>query len=193
LFKIAVLVSGNGSNLQSIIDAINKQQIKAQISFIVSSNPKAYALQRAKNHHIKSFVVARNKCLNSSDKILELLLQDKVDLVVLAGYLNILEGKILQVYKKRIINIHPALLPKYGGVGMYGYHVHDAVIKNKEKESGCTVHYVDKEIDKGEVILQSKVVVRKNDTPQTLAKRILEEEHKILPKAINKIKLQIEG
>jgi phosphoribosylglycinamide formyltransferase-1 len=187
LFKIAVLVSGSGSNLQAIIDAINQKQLNAEITLVISSNAKAYALERAKQHQIKTYVVAKKDYANPSDEILKILSAQPVDLIVLAGYLGILQGEILKVYQNKIINIHPALLPKFGGSGMYGHHVHEAVIKAKETESGCTVHYVSAQIDQGEIILQTKVNVLPNDTPDTLAERILVEEHKLLPKAIQKI------
>jgi phosphoribosylglycinamide formyltransferase-1 len=180
LFKIAVLVSGNGSNLQTIIDAIDSHELDAEISIVISSNNHAFALVRANKRHIKTYVVSKKEFVNPSDEILKLAQTHAIDLIVLAGYLGILNGEILKVYKNKIINIHPALLPKYGGPGMYGYHVHEAVIKAKETESGCTVHYVSEQIDAGEIIMQSKVKVLPDDTATTLAKRILVEEHKIL-------------
>ncbi|MDR3257811.1 MAG: phosphoribosylglycinamide formyltransferase [Mycoplasmataceae bacterium] len=182
--KIAVLVSGGGSNLQSIIDAIKHKELDATIELVISSNSKAYALERAKQHNIKSYVVSKKDFSNPSDEILKIVNQHHVELIILAGYLGILNGRLLNEYQNKIINIHPALLPKFGGAGMYGHHVHEAVIKANEHESGATVHYVDEKVDGGNIILQVKVPVLNDDTPDALAKRVLEQEHKILPKAI---------
>jgi phosphoribosylglycinamide formyltransferase-1 len=185
LFKIAVLVSGGGTNLQSIIDAINNREINAQIVAVISSTPNAYALERAKANNIETFVVTKKEFINPSDKICDILNKLNIDLVVLAGYLGILKGQILSKYK--IINIHPALLPKFGGVGMYGIHVHEAVISAHETKSGCTVHYVNDKVDGGDIILQRYVDVLPDDTPETLAKRVLIQEHIGLIEAIKKI------
>jgi phosphoribosylglycinamide formyltransferase-1 len=184
LFKIAVLVSGGGSNLQAIIDAIDKHELNAKIEIVIASNSKAFALERAKKHHIKTYIISKKVYANPSDEILKLVKEHDINLIVLAGYLGILSGELLKTYRNKIINIHPALLPKFGGSGMYGHYVHEAVLKANETESGCTVHYVSERIDGGKIILQAKVKVLSDDTPETLAKRILIEEHKILPKAI---------
>jgi phosphoribosylglycinamide formyltransferase-1 len=185
LFKIAVLVSGGGTNLQSIIDAIKNREINVQITVVVSSTPNAYALERAKTNNIQTFVVTKKEFPNPSNRICDILDKLDIDLVVLAGYLGILKGQILSKYK--IINVHPALLPKFGGVGMYGIHVHEAVISAGEKKSGCTVHYVNDKVDGGEIILQKYVDVLQDDTPETLAKRVLFQEHICLIEAIKKI------
>lgn len=187
MFKIAVLVSGGGTNLQSIIDAIKQKQINAKIELIISSSRNAYALERAKDNRIPSFVISKKDFANPSDEICNILINHNIDLVVLAGYLGILHGKILQRFKNKIINIHPALLPKFGGPGMYGIHVHEAVLLAHEKESGCTVHYVDDEVDGGKIILQKRVPVLPDDTPDSLAKRVLTQEHICLVEAIKKI------
>jgi phosphoribosylglycinamide formyltransferase-1 len=187
LFKIAVLVSGSGSNLQAIIDAIDNRELNVEIAMVIASNHQAFALERAQKHHIQSYVVSKKEFANCSDQILKLAKLHQVNLIVLAGYLGILNGKLLDEYNGKIINIHPALLPKYGGPGMYGHYVHEAVIKAQEMESGCTVHYVSAQIDGGEIILQTKVKVLAHDTPTTLAKRILVQEHKLLPAAIKLI------
>lgn len=187
MFKIVVLVSGGGSNLQAIIDAIAQHQLNAEITTVISSSSKAYALERAKLHNILTYVVTKKEFDDPNAEILKILSNQHIDLIVLAGYLGILSGELLRVYKNKIINIHPALLPKFGGSGMYGHFVHEAVLKAKEKESGCTVHYVTDKIDQGKIIMQAKVNVLDDDTPETLAKRILVEEHKLLPKAIQSI------
>ena len=180
LFNIAVMVSGSGSNLQAIIDNVNLGYIKANIELVISSKQDAYALKRAKDNNIKSVVLK-----DDIKKMLEVLEENDIDLIVLAGYLSILDKKIIERYENRIINIHPSLIPKYCGKGYYGIKVHENVIENKEKVSGATVHYVDNGIDTGEIIIQEHLQVNEDDTAQTLQKRILEIEHKILPKAIN--------
>ena len=180
LFNIAVMVSGSGSNLQAIIDNVNLGYIKANIELVISSKQDVYALKRAKDNNIKSVVLK-----DDIKKMLEVLEENDIDLIVLAGYLSILDKKIIERYENRIINIHPSLIPKYCGKGYYGIKVHEQVIRNKEKVSGATVHYVDNGIDTGEIIIQEHLQVNEDDTAQTLQKRILEIEHKILPKAIN--------
>ena len=180
LFNIAVMVSGSGSNLQAIIDNVNLGYIKANIELVISSKQDVYALKRAKENNIKSVVLK-----DDVKKMLEVLEENDIDLIVLAGYLSIVDKKIIERYENRIINIHPSLIPKYCGKGYYGIKVHEQVIRNKEKVSGATVHYVDNGIDTGEIIIQEHLQVNEDDTAQTLQKRILEIEHKILPKAIN--------
>ncbi|MDR3329957.1 MAG: phosphoribosylglycinamide formyltransferase [Mycoplasmataceae bacterium] len=183
--KIAVLVSGGGSNLQAIIDAIDDKRLNAEIKIVISSNTKAYALERAKKHGINTHIISKKLFSNPSSEISKIVQDNRIDLIVLAGYLGILSGDILKQYHNRIINIHPALLPKFGGPGMYGHYVHEAVINAKEKESGATVHYVTANIDGGKIILQKKVPVYIGDTTSSLAERVLIEEHTILPEAIN--------
>ena len=180
LFNIAVMVSGSGSNLQAIIDNVNSGYIRANIELVISSKQDVYVLKRAKENNIKSVVLK-----DDVKKMLEVLEENYIDLIVLAGYLSILDKKIIERYENRIINIHPSLIPKYCGKGYYGIKVHEQVIRNKEKVSGATVHYVDNGIDTGEIIIQEHLQVNEDDTAQTLQKRILEIEHKILPKAIN--------
>ncbi|EHL20238.1 phosphoribosylglycinamide formyltransferase [Peptoanaerobacter stomatis] len=180
LFNIAVMVSGSGSNLQAIIDNVNSGYIKANIELVISSKQDVYALKRAKDNNIKSVVLK-----DDIKKMLGVLEENDIDLIVLAGYLSILDKKIIERYENRIINIHPSLIPKYCGKGYYGIKVHEQVIRNKEKVSGATVHYVNNGIDTGEIIIQEHLQVNEDDTAQTLQKRVLEIEHKILPKAIN--------
>ena len=188
LFRISVLVSGNGSDLQSIIDAVEDGRIpNSKIVGVISSSENAYALERARQHEIPAAAVTKYEYADMRDRmdaILKILDGEDPDLIVLAGYLSILPAKVVEKYRGRIINIHPALLPKFGGKDFYGIHVHEAVLAAGEKESGATVHYVDEGVDTGKIILQEKVPVLPGAAPQTLRERVLEIEHKILPEAI---------
>jgi formyltetrahydrofolate-dependent phosphoribosylglycinamide formyltransferase (EC 2.1.2.2) len=187
LFKIAVLVSGGGTGLQSVIDAVESNYMNVKIEMVIGSRDNIYALERAKKHNIDTFVVNRREYgEESSNKILELT-TGKVDLIVLAGFLAILDGEILKEFDNRIINIHPSLIPSFCGPGMYGLKVHEAVIKSGVRFSGCTVHFVNSEVDGGAILLQEVVPVYFEDDAETLQKRILEKEHEILPKAIKLI------
>lgn len=194
MFKIAVLVSGGGTDLQSIIDAVENKDLDVKIEMVIGSKDNIYALERAEKHNIETFVVSKKEYgEKSSDKILELT-KGKVDLIVLAGYLSILDGKILEEFDNKIINIHPSLIPSFCGPGMYGIKVHEAAIKSGVRFSGCTVHFVNSEVDGGAILLQEAVPVYFEDDAETLQKRILEKEHIILPEAIkllseNKIKV----
>ncbi|RXZ69323.1 phosphoribosylglycinamide formyltransferase [Fusobacterium necrophorum] len=181
MFKIAVLVSGGGTDLQSILDAIETKTLKdCEVSYIVADR-NCPALDRAGKYKIP-FCILKKEDLHSFFQGKE------IDLIVLAGYLSILPNIFLQNWEKKIINIHPSLLPKFGGKGMHGLHVHEAVLTAKEEKSGCTVHYVTEEIDKGEIILQREVPVYSTDTAALLQERVLEQEHILLPEAIQKIK-----
>ncbi|MBN1051464.1 phosphoribosylglycinamide formyltransferase [Clostridium botulinum] len=187
MFKIAVLVSGGGTDLQSIIDAVENKKIECSIEMVIGSKEGIYALERAKNHNISTYVVSKKEYKDkSSDKILHLI-KGRVDLIVLAGYLAILDGEILKEFNNKIINIHPSLIPAFCGSGMYGLKVHEAVIKSGVKFSGCTVHYVNSEVDGGAILLQDIVPVYFEDDTESLQKRILEKEHMLLPKAIKLI------
>jgi phosphoribosylglycinamide formyltransferase-1 len=182
--KIAVLASGNGSNLQAIIDSTKSGILKnlAEVVLVISNNPSAYALIRAKNENIKAV------CLKNSDtQILQALKKEQIDLICLAGYMSLISSAIIDDYNFRILNIHPSLLPKFGGKGMYGLRVHEAVIKAGEKKSGATVHFADNNYDTGQIIYQGEAAVLSDDTPQTLAQRILEIEHQIYPLAIKAV------
>lgn len=187
MFKIAVLVSGGGTNLQSIIDAVENGDLDCKIEMVISSKEGAFGIERAKKHGILTHVISRKEFgANQSDKILELV-DGKVDLIVLAGYLSILEGKILDKFSNKIINIHPSLIPSFCGASMYGLKVHEAAIKKGVRYSGCTVHFVNNEVDGGAIILQEAVPVYFEDDAETLQKRILVKEHLLLPKAIKLI------
>ncbi len=190
--RIAVLVSGGGSNLQAIIDNIESENLNCEISYVIGDRP-CYGLERANNHKIKNIMLDRKlfgkNLSNEIDSILESS-DKKTDYIILAGYLSILSENFIHKWKRKIINIHPSLLPKYGGKGMYGMKVHEAVIANKEKESGCTIHFVDTGIDTGEIIINDKVPVFEDDTPEILQKRLLEKEHVLIIKGI---KMLLEG
>jgi phosphoribosylglycinamide formyltransferase-1 len=182
--NVIVLVSGNGSNLQALIDAEKAGRFKAHIAAVVSDRAGIFALERAKNAGIPALVEEPDRGLppeerrrELSGRILRIAEDYGAGLIVLAGFLSILRGKIIGEYAGRIINLHPALLPKYGGDGMYGERVHRAVLAAGETESGCTVHLVDGGTDTGPVLLQRKVPVLRGDTPETLAERIHGEEH----------------
>jgi phosphoribosylglycinamide formyltransferase-1 len=185
--KIAVLISGGGTNLQSLIDATKSGKLSGEIVLVVSSKSNAYGLERARNAGIDTFVF-RRKDYPSDDEaekdFLEMLEEYEVEYIALAGYLKLVPPGIVQKYKDRITNIHPALLPKYGGKGMYGHRVHEAVLAAGDKESGATVHIVDEIYDHGKILLQEKVPVVPDDTPDSLAARVLEVEHKIYPQAL---------
>jgi phosphoribosylglycinamide formyltransferase-1 len=185
LYKIAVLISGSGSNLQAIIDNIEKEKLNCSIECVISDRPDVYGIKRAEEKDIKSYILDKNIYKTDlSDIILEIV-DDKVDFIVLAGFLSILKGKILEKFNNRIINIHPSLIPSFCGAGMYGIKVHENVIKSGVKVSGCTVHFVDKGTDTGPIILQKVVPVYFEDDPYTLQKRVLEQEHRALPEALD--------
>ena len=188
--KVAVLVSGVGTNLQAIIDAIfNGKIANTHISLVVSTNPKAYALERAKNFRIESLVLKKADFASNTDRedaLHEELSKRDIDLVVFSGCLMILSADFIEKWGKPIINVHPSLLPAYGGHGFHGIAVHEAVLAAGETQTGATVHYIDGGIDTGDIILQKAVAVHPNDTPETLQKRVMEEaEWIILPQAIS--------
>jgi len=188
MLKLAVFISGGGTNLQALIDARAGGSLKAEIKAVISNNSKAYGLERAKQAGIETFHISR--IVYSDDKeyrqaLLDVLEKFNIDLVVLAGYMKLLPSVIVKKYYGRIINIHPALLPKYGGKGMYGLKVHEAVLLSGDKFSGATVHMVDDRYDHGPILLQRRVLVELGDTAETLAARVLEIEHQILPQAVS--------
>jgi len=189
--KLAVLVSGSGSNLQSIIDETKNGILKniAEVVIVISNNPSAYGLTRAEKANIKA-VALDYKNMERKDydtKMYNLIKESEADMICLAGYLKKIPEKIVVEYKSRILNIHPALLPKFGGKGMYGHFVHEAVVKAKEKKSGATVHFADENYDTGSIIIQKEVPVYETDSADDVAKRVLVVEHEIFPKAIKKV------
>ena len=188
--NIVVLVSGGGTNLQALIDAEKRGEIKnGKITCVISSNPEAYALERAKKNNIPSRIIERKEysdILSYSEAVLEALRQEKADLIVLAGFMTILDEVVTKAYPYQIINVHPALIPSFCGKGYYGLKVHEAALEYGVKLSGATVHFVNEEADAGAIIIQKAVEIRNNDTPETLQKRIMEQaEWKILPRAVS--------
>jgi formyltetrahydrofolate-dependent phosphoribosylglycinamide formyltransferase len=183
--RIGVLLSGGGRTLENFFEKIHDQTLDAVVAVVVSSHPKAFGLVRAKNHLVPHCVVRREDFENTksfSQAITSVLDGARVDLVLMAGFLKLYA--IPPRYEGRVINIHPALIPKFCGKGFYGHHVHEAVIEAKEKESGCTVHFADNEYDHGPIILQRKVEVLEGDTPDDLADRVFEQECIAFPEAI---------
>lgn len=188
MIKIAVFASGGGSNLQALMDAQETGLFKAKIGLVFSNTADAKALERADNHRIESVALTSKGYSGSREdydqEVLQLCQAKKIDLICLAGYMRILTPVLIKPYLWKIMNIHPALLPKFGGEGMYGHHVHEAVIRAKEKESGATVHFVTEGVDAGPIIVQGNVKIFSNDTPQTLAEKVLKVEHLIYPEAV---------
>lgn len=179
--RIAVFVSGGGTNLQSLLDAEQDKFFQSKICLVISNKEGAYGLQRAKNYNVPAFV------LSSEKEILDKLSEYNIDMIVLAGYLKILGSGLLREYSDKIINIHPSLLPKYGGKGMYGLNVHKAVFENKEKESGATVHFVNETVDGGKILLQESISIEGASSPEEIQKIVLNVEHRILKEAILKL------
>ena len=188
--NICVLVSGGGTNLQALIDAQNRGEIKGgKISCVISSKAGVYALERAAKAGIPSVVIARKDYSDSktySEAILAELNKQKADLVVLAGFMTILDKCVTEAYSYKIINVHPALIPSFCGEGFYGLKVHEKALEYGVKVSGATIHFVNEEADAGAIILQGAVDVANNDTPETLQRKIMENvEWKLLPKAVS--------
>lgn len=199
--RIAVLVSGGGTNLQALIDAQSRGEIKnGEISAVISSAPEVYALERAKNAGIPSFVLDRKNYPSSQAMTVALVEQLKslsIDVVVMAGFMTIVTRELFEVYNNAVINIHPALIPSFCGKGAYGLHVHEQALAYGVKVSGATVHFVNEECDGGPIILQKAVDVLPDDTPETLQRRIMEQcEWKLLPRAVSLFcqdRLRVEG
>jgi len=199
--KIAVLVSGGGTNLQALIDAQGRGEfINGEITAVISSSPDAYALERAQKAGIPSYVLDRRDYPSSRDMTLALVdkLQELgIGLVVMAGFMTIVTEELFQKYENAVINIHPALIPSFAGPGCYGLHVHEKALAYGVKVSGATVHFVTEECDSGPIILQKAVDVHPDDTPEKLQRRIMEQcEWKLLPQAVSLFcqdKLRVEG
>ncbi|MBG0859368.1 MAG: phosphoribosylglycinamide formyltransferase [Bacteroidales bacterium] len=180
--KIAIFASGSGTNAENIIKYFSNRK-SAKVSLVLSNKQEASVLKRAAALNVKSVFFERSDFYNS-DKVLNYLLDEKIDFVVLAGFLWLIPANILSTYKGRIVNIHPALLPSYGGKGMYGERVHRAVLENHEKESGITIHMVNRFYDEGDIVFQARCRIEPSDTPETLAARVHTLEYEHYPKVI---------
>ncbi len=196
--RIAVLVSGGGTNLQALIDAQNSGIIESgKIELVISNNPNAYALERAAKAGIPGVVISK-KVLGSQDAFEEAIVaaleENSIDLIVLAGFMSILSEKFTSRYPKRILNVHPSLIPSFCGAGFYGLRVHEEALKYGVKVTGATVHFVNEIPDGGEIIFQKAVYIEEGDTPEVLQKRVMEQaEWKILPAAVEKVSKQLVG
>jgi phosphoribosylglycinamide formyltransferase-1 len=184
--NIAILASGSGSNAENIVNYFSDKQ-GVKIVLFATENPKAFVIERAKKLGINCEVFSMNAFRNGD--FIKLLNSYKIDFIVLAGFLKLVPEYLINAYPNKIVNIHPALLPKYGGKGMYGNKVHEAVIANNEAESGITIHYVNNNYDEGGIIFQAKCSIDKNDTPETLAQKVHKLEYEYYPKVIESILL----
>lgn len=196
--RIGILASGGGTNLQAIIDSCERGEIDGDVVVVISDVFNAFALDRARKHGIAAFCFPHEGLTREQHEadIIECLGQHQVDLVCLAGYLRMLTPLMIDKYVGRVINTHPALLPSFGGKGMHGLRVHEAVIDCGCKVSGCTIHVVTAEVDGGPILLQKAVPVLEDDTPETLQERVLKEEHKLYPRAVQLFaqgKVKIDG
>jgi phosphoribosylglycinamide formyltransferase 1 len=181
--RIAIFASGSGTNAQKIMEYFSENE-NVVIDSLWSNNPEAFALERAKKFSISTFIFSREEFRNTN-KVVEELQKRKVNLIVLAGFLWLIPANLIQNFK--IINIHPALLPKYGGKGMYGMKVHEAVVENKDSESGISIHFVNEKYDEGEIIFQAKCAVSPSDLPEDVANKVHQLEYKYFPEVIEKI------
>ena len=194
--KIAVLVSGGGTNLQALIDAQKSGIISSgEIKLVISNNEGAYALERAKKADITAIVCSKKVLGNEfEDTLIEILDENEIDIIVLAGFMCILSAKFTSHFANRIINVHPSLIPSFCGKGFYGLHVHEAALSYGVKVTGATVHFVNEIPDGGKIIMQKAVYINEDDTPETLQRRVMEEaEWKILPMAVEKVSKEIKG
>ncbi len=192
--KLAVLISGSGSNLQALIDACENPDFPAEIAVVVSNKANVYGLERAQKAEIPHHVIHHRNYDGREEfdrALVDLLKSYEIDLVCLAGFMRILTPVFINAFEDRILNTHPSLLPKHGGEGMYGEHVHKAVIESGDNKSGCTIHKVITDVDRGPVILQKDVPVLEGDTPESLAARVLEQEHIAYPEAVGMIAREI--
>ena len=184
-YNIAIFASGSGSNAESIINYFSKKT-DIDVTLIVSNKSDAYVLTRAKNHNLDTLILDKAH-FNSDKKMLDNLSKYNIDFIVLAGFLWLVPAYLVKAFPHRIINIHPALLPDYGGKGMYGKRVHQAVFDNNERTSGMTIHYVDEHYDEGHIIFQEKVELQASDTPDIIAQKVLELEHRHYARIIESI------
>jgi len=185
--NIAVFASGRGSNFQAILKAIDDGKLPARVSLLVSNNSNAGALELARSRNIPAIHLSQKQFSSEEtygEQLLDLLARHRVDLIALAGYMKRVPVMVIDRFRNKILNIHPALLPSFGGAGMYGVHVHEAVLAAGVKISGATVHIVDEKYDNGPIVMQKAVEISKEDTPETLAAKILPIEHEIYPQAL---------
>ncbi len=185
MLNIAIFASGGGSNAEAIIRHL-KDHANLSVQLIVSNRKNAGVLDRAANHGIQTLLINRDNFYEKKDLTAKLA-NHKIDLIVLAGFLWLIPKYLIKDFPNRVINIHPALLPKYGGKGMYGHHVHQAVFDNKEKESGLTVHYVNEHYDEGNIILQARCPLAPTDQPEDIARKVLSLEHQVYPVAVEMV------
>ena len=186
MINIAIFASGSGSNAENLFNYYaNSTNVK--IKLVITNNENAGIVERANRYRKNIQIISKTALTNYTEQLIDFLQTEKVDLIVLAGFLLKVPEALVKAFPNRIINLHPALLPKFGGKGMYGANVHKAVIEAHEKESGITIHFVNEEYDKGEIILQAKCEVNTNDTPETLAEKIHQLEYEFLPKAVDKV------
>ena len=183
--KIAILVSGTGTNAINIIEYFEKNSV-AEVVLVISNKTDALAVEKAQNKGVKT-VVFNNESFKKNGVVLDYLMSQSVDFIVLAGFLIKISNDIIRAYPNKIVNLHPSLLPKYGGKGMYGKRVHRAVIEAQESESGISIHFVNKEYDEGAIIFQAKVGVEKGDSVEVLTKKIQQLEHRFFPKVIEQV------
>jgi phosphoribosylglycinamide formyltransferase-1 len=183
MINVAVFASGEGTNAENLFRHFSSGTA-VKIKVVVTNNENAGIIKRAEAHKKNIQIISKSALYNYTDQIIDFLQTEKVDLIILAGFLLKIPEALIRAFPNRIINIHPALLPKFGGKGMYGMHVHKAVLEAGEKESGVTVHFVNEEYDKGEHILQAKCIIEENETPESLAKKIHELEYTYFPKAV---------
>ena len=185
MYRIAIFASGTGTNASKIIDYFDEDQ-EVEVALILSNKPNAYVLEVAKNHRIPSKIIERESFYNT-DSVVEALKSEEIDLIVLAGFLWLVPNNLVEQFEGRIVNIHPALLPKYGGKGMYGMNVHRAVYEAKESETGISIHYVNNNYDEGKMIFQAHCKIDKADGPEEIAKKVQKLEHKYFPFIVDKV------
>lgn len=183
--NLAIFASGSGTNAENIINYFSNSQ-EIMVKLVLANREKAGVLERANRLQIPALFMPTNE-IKAVDNLLELLRSHQIDYIILAGFMSLIPSELIRAFPNRILNIHPALLPNYGGKGMYGHHVHEAVIKNKETESGISIHYVNEQYDEGRIILQAHCPVFENDTAEHLANRIHKLEHRYYPQCIEQV------
>jgi phosphoribosylglycinamide formyltransferase-1 len=186
MINAAIFASGEGTNAENLITYF-KNDTRIKFKLVITNRDDAGVVKRAEDHKKTVQIISKEALANYTDQIIEFLRTEKIDLIILAGFLLKIPEKLVKAFPEKIINIHPSLLPKFGGKGMYGSNVHKAVIEAKETESGITIHFVNEEYDKGRVLMQAKCTVDPTDTPETLSKKIHALEYEYFPQAIEKL------